>query len=284
MAAGSGSRLRPLTNAVSKQLLPVYDQPMIHHSLSTLILGGFTDILIIVNPEHLEAYRSLFGNGENLGIDISYLVQEKPEGIAQAFIIGESFIDKESVALILGDNIFHGNGIIGSSAAGLQSSGAKIFAYRTTSPESYGVVEFDDAMNVISIEEKPDKPKSQFAIPGLYFYDEKACEIAKSLKPSARGELEIVDLNLAYLDMDELQVEILPRGTVWMDAGTFDSLAEAGDYVRAVQRRQGIKLGCPEEASWRMGLIDDLMLIELASIAGKSRHGEYLRSLLGESL
>lgn len=261
-------------------MLPVYDQPMIRYPLSTLLLAGVSDLLIIVNQVDLEPFRKLLGDGSHLGISINYAVQHEPKGIAEAFLIGADFIEGEEVALVLGDNIFHGPGLGKSLQRPAPSIGARIFASWVSNPREYGVVHFDESGRVLSIEEKPLEPKSNFAVPGLYFYDQQVLEIAKELKPSARGELEITDVNNAYLEMGQLKVEVFPRGTAWMDTGTFDALAEATEYVRAVEKRQGLKIGCPEEVSWRMGYIDDNQLAKLAEPLMKSGYGQYLLGIL----
>jgi glucose-1-phosphate thymidylyltransferase len=280
LAGGSGTRLRPVTHAVSKQLLPVYDQPMIHYGVSTLMLAGITDLLLITDPKNKTQFLDLLGNGEHLGIGISLAEQDEPRGIAEAFLIGERFLGGSHAALMLGDNLFHGSGLGSSLRGNSEITGAKIFANWVSNPEEYGVVEFDESGRVLSIEEKPLKPKSNYAVPGLYFYDNQVVDIAKGLKPSARGELEITDVNNAYLEMGQLQVQVLPRGTAWMDTGTFDALADATEYVRAVEKRQGLKIGCPEEVAWRMGYIDDNQLAKLAEPLMKSGYGQYLLGLL----
>ena len=280
LAGGTGSRLSPVTRALSKQLLPVYDQPMIHYSISTLMLAGIRELLVIVDPKHGEQFSTLLGDGSDLGINIEFTVQPEPNGIAEAFLIGEDFIDGANVALMLGDNIFHGSGLGSSLRGNSDVSGAKIFANWVSNPWDYGVVEFDSDGRAISIEEKPIDPKSSYAVPGLYFYDDQVVEIAKGLRPSLRGELEITDVNLAYLEMDQLQVQVLPRGTAWMDTGTFDALADATEYVRAVEKRQGLKIGCPEEVAWRMGFINDAELETLAEPLMKSGYGHYLLNIL----
>lgn len=281
MGGGTGSRLRPLTYSVSKQLLPVYDQPMIHHALTTLMLSGAEELMIIVDGKNRQSFQDLLGDGSHLGIKILYGVQTEPNGIAEAFLIGENFIEGQSkIALMLGDNIFHGTGLGNSLRLNAGRLGANIFANWVSNPEDYGVVEFGKSGKVISIEEKPPKPKSSYAIPGLYFYDHQVVSIAKSLKPSYRGELEITDVNKAYLEMGQLDVQILPRGTAWIDTGTFDALASATEYVRAVEKRQGLKIGCPEEVAWRMGYIDDNQLERLAEPLMKSGYGQYLLGLL----
>lgn len=281
LAGGSGSRLNPLTIATSKQLLPVYDQPLIRYSLSTLMLAGIKEVLMVVDSNNGEQFSKLLGAGHELGVSIQYAVQPEPNGIAEAFLIGENFVESdENVALILGDNIFHGSGLGSSLQRNVNFTGAKIFANWVSNPWDYGVVELDPSGKALSIEEKPAKPKSNYAVPGLYFYDHQVVGIAKSLKPSARGELEITDVNNAYLEMGQLQVQVLPRGTAWMDTGTFDALADATEYVRAVEKRQGLKIGCPEEIAWRMGYIDDNQLARLAEPLMKSGYGKYLLNLL----
>jgi glucose-1-phosphate thymidylyltransferase len=280
LAGGTGSRLSPVTRALSKQLLPVYDKPMIHYSISTLMLAGIRELFVIVDPKQGEQFSSLLGDGSDLGISIEFAVQPEPNGIAEAFLIGEDFIEGGNVALILGDNIFHGSGLGSSLQRNANVSGAKIFANWVSNPWEYGVVEFDSDGKPISIEEKPADPKSSYAIPGLYFYDNQVVEIAKDLRPSLRGELEITDVNLTYLEMDQLQVQVLPRGTAWIDTGTFDALANATEYVRAVEKRQGLKIGSPEEVAWRMGFIGDAQLEVLAQPLLKSGYGHYLLNIL----
>lgn len=280
LAGGRGSRLLPLTTVATKQLLPVYDKPLIYYPLSTLLLSGSTEILVISDPASLGSFEKLLGSGDGLGVSIQFQVQEKPRGIAEALILGEEFIGEDDVTLMLGDNILYGAGLGTDLAKKRDVPGAKIFANWTKNPENFGVVEFDPAGNVVSIEEKPEEPQSNYAIPGLYFHDNKAVEIAKGLHPSVRGELEISDVNRKYLEMGELEVSVLPRGTAWMDTGTIESLADATEFVRAVERRQGLKVGCPEEVAWRLGLIDDNQLEKLAKPLMKSGYGEYLMSLL----
>lgn len=284
LAGGSGSRLFPITRGVSKQLLPIYDKPMIYYPLSVLMLAGIQEILIITTPEDADSFKRLLGNGDTFGVKLSYAVQPKPEGLAQAFIIGESFIGKDNVCLILGDNIFYGQGftpILKNAIA--NNKGATIFGYKVKDPERYGVVEFDEKMKVISIEEKPLKPKSNYAATGLYFYDNRVSSIAKSIKPSARGELEITTLNNEYLKMGELNTEILGRGFAWLDTGTHDSLIEAGHYVETIQNMQGLKVACLEEIGWRLGWLSDSQLAEQAQFNAKNEYGEYLKQLLIEA-
>jgi glucose-1-phosphate thymidylyltransferase len=280
LAGGSGTRLYPITQGVSKQLLPVYDKPMIYYPLSTLMLAGIRDILVIVTPQDASDFQRLLGDGGQFGIHITYTVQERPEGLAQAFILGADHIGTGPVALILGDNIFYGPGVGTNLRRFANIEGGSIFAYWVANPSDYGVVEFDSEGRVLALEEKPAKPKSNYAVPGLYFYDNDVVEIARSLKPSARGELEITDINRIYLDSERLSVEVLPRGTAWLDTGTFDSLLEAGNFVRTVEARQGLNVACPEEIAWRMGFIDDAQLSERAQILLKSGYGQYLLQIL----
>jgi len=283
LAGGSGTRLHPLTLSVSKQLMPVYDKPMIYYPLSTLMLAGIREILIISTPTDLPNFERLLGDGSQWGLSLSYAEQPSPDGLAQAFTIGRDFIGEDSVALILGDNIFYGHGMVQQlQKAAQQPSGATVFAYRVQDPERYGVVEFENGFRVVSIEEKPTKPKSSWALTGLYFYDNQVMDIAANLKPSARGELEITDVNQDYLSCNQLLVEPLGRGTVWLDAGTYESLMDASRYVEVVERRQGMKIGCPEEIAWHMDYIDDVQLKRLATALGKSGYGDYLNSLLNE--
>jgi glucose-1-phosphate thymidylyltransferase len=282
LAGGTGSRLWPLTRAVSKQLLPVFDKPMVYYPLSTLVMAGIDEILIITTPNDRVQFQRLLGDGSQWGLSLSYAIQEKPTGIAEAFVLGADFIGDDSVALVLGDNIFHGSGL-GSRLAGHSGLvGGRIFAYPVADPTAYGVVEFDASGMAVSIEEKPEKPKSRYAVPGLYFYDNRVVEIARTLQPSARGELEITAVNDAYLRAGELSVTVLDRGTAWLDTGTFVSMVQASEFVRVIEERQGLKIGCVEEAVWRRGLIDDAQLRALAEPLLKSGYGDYLVSLLEE--
>ncbi|MCB0478318.1 MAG: glucose-1-phosphate thymidylyltransferase RfbA [Crocinitomicaceae bacterium] len=280
LAGGSGTRLHPLTLAVSKQLMPIYDKPMIYYPLTTLLNSGIREILIISTPHDIGSFEKLLGDGSQLGCRFEYKVQPKPEGLAQAFILGEEFIGDDSVALILGDNIFYGNGMGKLLRENMNPDGGIVYAYHVSDPERYGVVEFDDAMNVISIEEKPTNPKSNYAVPGLYFYDNQVVEIAKSLKPSPRGELEITDVNKRYLEMNKLKVGLLSRGTAWLDTGTFPSLMQAGQFVQVIEERQGLKIGCIEEAAYINGYIDKAQLKKLAEPLVKSGYGNYLLRLI----
>lgn len=280
LAGGTGSRLHPITLGISKQLTPVYDKPMIYYPISTLMLSGIQDILIITTPQDQDQFQRLLGDGSQFGVNFTYKVQPSPDGLAQAFILGEEHIGDDSAALVLGDNIFYGPGLGNQLRKYNDVDGAAVFGYRVADPTAYGVVEFDESFKAISIEEKPVNPKSDYAIPGLYFYDNDVVEYAKAIKPSPRGELEITDLNRVYLEQGKLQVEVLPRGTAWLDTGTFDSLADATNFIRTVQARQGLSIGSPEEIGWRMGWIDDARLEELAQPLVKSGYGTYLLSLL----
>ena len=280
LAGGSGTRLWPITRGISKQLMPIYDKPMIYYPLSTLMMAGISEILIITTPEYNEQFRALLGDGSDLGIRLEYAVQPSPDGLAQAFIIGEEFIGDDSVALVLGDNIFHGAGLGSNLRNNSHVDGALIFAYHVSNPRSYGVVEFDDDFNALSIEEKPTEPKSNYAVPGLYFYDNDIVEIAKSIEPSDRGELEISTVNEVYLQRGRLRVQVLDRGTAWLDTGTFESMMQASEYVRVIEDRQGFKIGCIEEIAWRAGWIDDGQLAILAKPLAKSGYGRYLSGLL----
>jgi glucose-1-phosphate thymidylyltransferase len=280
LAGGTGSRLWPITRAVSKQLMPVFDKPMIYYPLTTLITAGIREVLVITTPDDQPQFQHLLGTGAQFGLDLSYAVQDRPEGIAQAFLIGADFIGDQSVALILGDNIFHGLGLGAQLAARTDPIGGQIFAYPVADPERYGVVEFDPAGRVLSIEEKPVRPKSTYVVPGLYFYDDQVVSIAKQLVPSARGELEITTVNEEYRRRGQLTVTVLDRGTAWLDTGTFDSLVQASEFVRVIEERQGMKIGCIEEAAWRAGLISDDQLRELADPLLRSGYGRYLLRLL----
>ena len=280
LAGGSGTRLHPITLGTSKQLVPVYDKPMIYYPMSTLMLAGIQDILVITTPEDAPQFHRLLGDGSQFGINLSFTVQEVPNGLAQAFVLGEEFVGNEPASLVLGDNIFYGPGMGTKLRRNVDPDGGAVFAYHVTDPERYGVVEFDENFKAISIEEKPEKPKSPYAVPGLYFYDNDVVDIAKNLEPSARGEYEITDVNKVYLEAGKLSVEVLPRGTAWLDTGTFDSLADATAYVRTVEARQGLKVGAPEEVAWRMGFLDDDELAARAEPLVKSGYGEYLLDLI----
>ena len=280
LAGGTGSRLYPITRGISKQLMPIYDKPMIYYPLSTLMMAGIKDILIITTPEDQSQFQNLLGDGKELGINIEYAVQPSPDGLAQAFTIGEDFIGNDDVALVLGDNIFYGHGFGDSLRASTNPDGGTVFAYQVSDPERYGVVDFDDDMNAISIEEKPKQPKSNYAVVGLYFYDNDVVEIAKNVQPSARGELEITSVNEEYLNRGKLQVQLMNRGSAWLDTGTFNSMNSASEYIRVIEERTGLKIGCIEEIAWRQGFIDDNQLAKLAQPLKKSGYGKYLQQLL----
>lgn len=280
LAGGSGTRLYPITKGISKQMMPIFDKPMIYYPLSVLLLSGIKDVLIINTPEESEQFKRLLGDGSEIGCSIQYAVQEVPNGLAQAFVIGEEFISNDKVALILGDNIFYGDGFIDLIRSFSDVEGAAVFAYEVNDPERYGVVEFDKSNNVISIEEKPNKPKSNFAVPGIYFYDNQVVEISKNIKPSKRGEYEITEVNNTYLKNKKLKVGIINKGTVWLDTGTFDSYYDAVEFVRVVEKRQNKKIGCIEEVAYKMKYIDKVQLIKLAKKYKKSGYGNYLKNLI----
>jgi len=280
LAGGQGTRLWPSTKFLSKQLLPVYDKPMIHYPIATLMTAGIREILVISSPQQLEMYRDLLGDGSDIGVQFSYCIQEEPKGLAQALLLAEEWLDGSDLCLILGDNIFHGSGLGRNLSRYSEIDGAQIFAYQVSDPERYGVVEFDDSGTAISIEEKPENPKSHYAVPGLYFYENSAVGLAHTLKMSNRGELEITDLNRIYLAEGKLKVEILPRGTAWLDTGTVESLNDASNYIRIIEERQGFKVSCLEEIAWRMGWIDSNQLSLLAEAFGNSPYGDYLRRTL----
>ena len=280
LAGGSGTRLWPITRGISKQLMPIYDKPMIYYPLSTLMMAGINDVLVITTPEYKASFAALLGDGSHLGMSISYGTQDEPRGLADAFLIGEEFIGDDSVALVLGDNIFHGTGLGSSLRANSLVSGGLIFAAHVSDPQRYGVVEFDQDMKALSIEEKPTTPKSNFAVPGLYFYDNQVVDVAKGITPSARGELEITAINDHYLQQGNLQVQVLDRGIAWLDTGTFESMMQASEYVRVIEERQGLKIGCIEEIAWRAGWIDQQQLRELAEPLKKSGYGHYLEGLV----
>ena len=280
LAGGSGTRLYPITYAISKQIMPVYDKPMIYYPLSTLMLSGIKDILIISTPQDLPQFKKLFGDGSHLGLNFSYIEQVVPNGLAQAFVLGEEFIGNDSCALVLGDNIFYGMGLGKTLEKNSNPDGGVIYAYQVSDPERYGVVEFDEHMKAISIEEKPVHPKSKYAVPGLYFYDNNVVEIAKNIQPSPRGEYEITDVNLAYLQSGKLHVSVLDRGTAWLDTGTFDSLMQASQFIQVIEQRQGIKVACIEEIAWRKGFINTEQLVKLATPLLKSGYGKYLMDLI----
>jgi len=284
LAGGSGTRLYPLTHSISKQLLPIYDKPMIYYPLTTLMLAGIKDILIINTPHEQELFVKLLGDGSQWGINITYAAQPDPGGLAQAYLIGEKFVDNHPSCLILGDNIYHGSGMVDLLAtADARDSGATVFGYRVTDPERYGVAEFDNTGKVIDLEEKPEKPRSNYAVTGLYFYDNQACNIAKELKPSPRGELEITDLNKVYLQQDELMVELMGRGYAWLDTGTHDSLTDASNFIATIEKRQGIKIACPEEIAFQKNWIDAEQVLKLAQPIKKNGYGQYLIGLVADN-
>ncbi|MCL2788890.1 MAG: glucose-1-phosphate thymidylyltransferase RfbA [Micrococcales bacterium] len=282
LAGGSGTRLWPITKGTSKQLIPVWDKPMVYYPLATLMQAGIREVLIITSPEYPEAFRAIFGDGTALGMEITFAVQPSPDGLAQAFLIGEDFLEGHSAALVLGDNIFHGEGFSGTLAETGEVNGGLVFAYHVSNPRDYGVVEFSADGRVLSIEEKPASPKSNYAVPGLYFYDNDVVEITKGIRPSARGELEITAVNQRYLETGRLRVEVMPPGTVWLDTGTFESMMAASEYVRVIEQRQGLKIGCVEEIAWRNGWISDDELAKLAQEYQKSGYGGYLAELLAQ--
>ncbi|PWT78948.1 MAG: glucose-1-phosphate thymidylyltransferase [Bacteroidetes bacterium] len=284
LAGGSGTRLHPITYAISKQIMPVYDKPMIYYPLSTLMLAGIREILIISTPFDLPLFKKLFGDGNQFGLQFTYAEQPRPNGLAQAFVIGESFIGNDNVALVLGDNIFYGSGLGEQLQKNTQPDGGIVYAYHVSDPERYGVIEFDEKMNAISIEEKPQKPKSNYAVPGLYFYDNEVVQIAKNLKPSARGEYEITDINKEYLKRGKLKVSILDRGTAWLDTGTFDSLMQASQFVQVIEQRQGIKIACIEEIAYRKKFISKQQVEAMATRLLKSGYGEYLMNVINHPI
>lgn len=283
LAGGSGTRLYPITKGISKQLMPIYDKPMIYYPLSVLMLAGIKEVLIITTPEDNDQFKRLLGDGSDIGCKFSYAVQEIPNGLAQAFVIGADFIGQDKVSLVLGDNIFYGAGFSKLVQSFNNIEGAAVFAYEVSDPERYGVVEFDENNNALTLEEKPKKPKSNYAVPGLYFYDNQVVEIAKNIHPSLRGEYEITDVNKVYLERKQLQVGIINRGIAWLDTGTFDSLSDASEFVRVIEKRQTLKIGCIEEIAWRKGFINNDQLLILAMKLVKSGYGEYLKSLLKQS-